>query len=169
MYIAWVLINKVFGFLPPCQKCIGIWWRDPLLTIHTPKKVLWRNNRYYVFVDSHSNIAVIKLRYHANLYLNGEPWLHKRALPLVPCYSCTNCNQSVIYILKLCVTIYWRIIWQLLWQLQILVTFLIKQVDSFLKNNCCNVVKENRLCFVVNRDIPSINQPLSNRKYTILD
>jgi len=43
------------------------------------------------------------------------------------------------------------------------------KIDSFLKNNCCNVVKENHLCFVVNRDIPSINRQLSNRKYTILN
>jgi len=53
------------------------------------------------------------------------------------------------------------------WQLQTLAT--LKLFDSFLKNNCCNVVKENRLCFVVNRDVLSINQQLSNRKYTILN
>jgi len=33
-------------------------------------------------------------------------------------------------------------------QLQTLATFLIKYIDSFLKNNCRNVVKKNRLCFV---------------------
>jgi len=47
---------------------------------------------------SHSNITVIKLCYHANLYLNGVPWLHKRALPLVPSHCCTCCNQSVVCI-----------------------------------------------------------------------
>jgi len=57
----------------------------------------------------------------------------------------------------------------MLWQLQTLATFLIKLIDSFLKNNCCNIVKENRLYFVVNRDILPINQQLSNRKYTILN
>jgi len=71
------------------------------------QKALLKNNRYYAVVDGHSNIAVIKHRYHANLYLNGESWLYKRALADIPNYLCII---SWLYILKLCVTIYRRII-----------------------------------------------------------
>jgi len=68
----------------------------PPSAIFAPKKALSKNNRYYAVVDRHSNIAVIKARYHANLY--GEPRLHKRALADIPSYLCTYYNQSVIYI-----------------------------------------------------------------------
>jgi len=47
--------------------------------------------------------------------------------------------------------------------------YVLDKIDSFLKNNYCNVVKENRLCFVVNGDILSISQQISNRKHTILN
>jgi len=64
------------------------------------KKALPKNNRYYAVVDKHSNIRVIKHRCYANLYLNGEPWLDKRALPDIPSYFCTYCNHhcTVSYI-----------------------------------------------------------------------
>jgi len=77
---------------------------QPQSATFTPKKILSKNNRYYAVVDRRSNITIIKLCYHTDLYLNDEPWLHKRALLPVPSYSCTYRNQSVIYIyiLTLC-------------------------------------------------------------------
>jgi len=59
---------------------MGDWGEGGRCDLHT----LSKNNRYRAIADYYLNITVTKHRYRANLFLNGEPWLHKRALPDVP-------------------------------------------------------------------------------------
>jgi len=80
--------------------------RAPMRAIFTPRKTLSKNNRYYAIVDRYSNITAVKHCYHANLYLNSEPWLHKRVYQTSLNYLCTYCNYCN------CSYIYKNSVWQ---------------------------------------------------------